>query len=105
MPYRQTLSALSAMLDRGEISSVELIQCFLDRIGRSQDLNAFITVDAEGALTQAQSADQSRANGSAGALAGLPIAHKDIFCTRGLKTTCGSLQSDAILFSFSMLSS
>ena len=78
------------MLERGEISSVELIQCFLDRIGRSQDLNAFITVDAEGALTQAQSADRSRANGYAGALAGLPIAHKDIFCTRGLKTTCGS---------------
>ena len=52
MPYRQTLSALSAMLERGEISSVELTQCFLDRIGRSQDLNAFITVDAEGALTQ-----------------------------------------------------
>ena len=78
------------MLERGEISSVELIQCFLDRIGRSQDLNAFITVDAEGALAQAQSADRSRANGYAGALAGLPIAHKDIFCTRGLKTTCGS---------------
>jgi aspartyl-tRNA(Asn)/glutamyl-tRNA(Gln) amidotransferase subunit A len=90
MPYRETLSALSAMLERGEISSVELIQCFLDRIGRSQNLNAFITVDAEGALNQAQSADQSRANGYAGALAGLPIAHKDIFCTRGLKTTCGS---------------
>jgi aspartyl-tRNA(Asn)/glutamyl-tRNA(Gln) amidotransferase subunit A len=90
MPYRQTLSALSAMLERGEISSVELIQCFLDRIGRSQALNAFITVDAEGALTQAQSADRSRANGYAGTLAGLPIAHKDIFCTRGLKTTCGS---------------
>ena len=78
------------MLERGEISSVELIQCFLDRIGRSQDLNAFITVDAEGALTQARSADRSRANGYAGALTGLPIAHKDIFCTRGLKTTCGS---------------
>ena len=90
MPYRQTLSALSAMLERGEISSVELIQCFLDRIDRSQELNAFITVDAEGALTQAQSADRSRANGHAGALTGLPIAHKDIFCSRGLKTTCGS---------------
>ena len=78
------------MLERGEISSVELIQCFLDRIDRSQELNAFITVDAEGALTQAQSADRSRANGHAGALTGLPIAHKDIFCSRGLKTTCGS---------------
>ena len=78
------------MLERGEISSVELIQCFLDRIDRSQELNAFITVDAEGALTQAQSADRSRANGHAGTLTGLPIAHKDIFCSRGLKTTCGS---------------
>jgi aspartyl-tRNA(Asn)/glutamyl-tRNA(Gln) amidotransferase subunit A len=90
MPYRQTLSALSAMLDRGEINSVELVQCFLDRIGRSQDLNAFITVDAEGALRQARLADRSRATGNAGTLAGLPIAHKDIFCSRGLKTTCGS---------------
>ena len=78
------------MLERGEVSSVELIQCFLDRIDRSKDLNAFIAVDEEGALTKAQSADLSRANGYAGPLTGLPIAHKDIFCSRDLKTTCGS---------------
>jgi aspartyl-tRNA(Asn)/glutamyl-tRNA(Gln) amidotransferase subunit A len=78
------------MLKRGEISSLELTQCFIDRISHSQDLNAFITVDAEGALIQAQSADRSRATGHAGILTGLPIAHKDIFCSKGLKTTCGS---------------
>jgi aspartyl-tRNA(Asn)/glutamyl-tRNA(Gln) amidotransferase subunit A len=78
------------MLKRGEISSVELIQCFLDRIDCYQDLNAFITVDAKGALKQAKTADRLRANGNMEALTGLPIAHKDIFCSQSLKTTCGS---------------
>jgi aspartyl-tRNA(Asn)/glutamyl-tRNA(Gln) amidotransferase subunit A len=78
------------MLNLGKISSVELVQCFLDRIDCSSELNAFITVDKEGALEQARLADKSRSNGQIGALEGLPIAHKDIFCSQHLKTTCGS---------------
>ena len=90
MPYRQTLTVLSAMLKQGKISAVELVRCYLDRIQRFQNLNAFIAVDEEGALIQAESADQLRMQGEATNLTGLPIAHKDIFCTRALKTTCGS---------------
>jgi aspartyl-tRNA(Asn)/glutamyl-tRNA(Gln) amidotransferase subunit A len=53
-------------------------------------LNAFITVDEETSLAQARSADARRARGEAGPLTGIPVAHKDIFCTRALRTTCGS---------------
>jgi len=90
MPYRQSLTILSRMLERGNISSVELVECFLDRIHRFQDLNAFITVDEEQALAQAQLSDHLRASGGSTPLTGLPIAHKDIFCTKNLRTTCGS---------------
>jgi len=90
MPYRQTLSALSRMLDSGDISSVELLRCFLGRIERFQGLNAFISLDEEKALTQAQFSDELRAKGKSGPLTGLPLAHKDIFCTKSLRTTCGS---------------
>ena len=90
MPYRQSLTTLSRMLERGNISSVELVECFLDRIHRFQDLNAFITVDEEQALAQARLSDQLRASGDSTLLTGLPIAHKDIFCTKSLRTTCGS---------------
>jgi aspartyl-tRNA(Asn)/glutamyl-tRNA(Gln) amidotransferase subunit A len=78
------------MLERGDIGSVELVECFLDRIHRFQDLNAFITVDEEKALAQARLSDQLRASGVSAPLTGLPIAHKDIFCTKNLRTTCGS---------------
>ncbi len=78
------------MLRQGEISSVELTRHFLERIERFTDLNAFITVDAEGALAAADTADQAIAQGSQAPLIGLPIAHKDIFCTRGILTSCGS---------------
>jgi aspartyl-tRNA(Asn)/glutamyl-tRNA(Gln) amidotransferase subunit A len=70
---------------------VELTRLFLDRIGRLNGrLNAFITVDEERSLAQALVADQRRARGEAGPLTGIPIAHKDIFCTKGVRTTCGS---------------
>jgi aspartyl-tRNA(Asn)/glutamyl-tRNA(Gln) amidotransferase subunit A len=86
-----TLSGLSAALAEKRISSVELARLFLDRIERlNAELNAFITVDAARTLEQARRADARRAAGKAGPLNGIPLAHKDIFCTKELRTTCGS---------------
>jgi aspartyl-tRNA(Asn)/glutamyl-tRNA(Gln) amidotransferase subunit A len=86
-----TAGELSAALERKDVSSVELTRAFLDRVGRlNGTLNAFITVDPERALGEARAADARRARGEAGPLTGVPLAHKDIFCTRGLRTTCGS---------------
>jgi aspartyl-tRNA(Asn)/glutamyl-tRNA(Gln) amidotransferase subunit A len=92
--HKKTLSELAAGLRSKEFSSVELTQFFLDRISQHQDLNAFITVSAESALQQAQAADQLLAAGNAGPLTGIPIAQKDIFCTLGTKTSCGSKMLD-----------
>ena len=72
-------------------SSLELTQEYLAAIKRLQPkLNAYITVCDDTAILQAQNADKQRANGNAHPLAGIPIAQKDIFCTKGVKTTCGS---------------
>jgi aspartyl-tRNA(Asn)/glutamyl-tRNA(Gln) amidotransferase subunit A len=89
--HTQTLTELSAGLASGEFSAVELTETLLGRI-EAQDpaLNAFITVTADAALVAAKDADSARAAGNTGALNGLPIVHKDIFCTRGVPTTCGS---------------
>ncbi len=84
------ISELSAKLRSGKISCVELCQHYLGRISSNADLNAYITVDAQGAIESARSADQRRASGDNGPLVGIPIAHKDIFCTKGILTTCGS---------------
>ena len=91
--HRKTISQLSKGLSTGEFSSVELTQHFLDRIKQS-DLNAFITVTDELAMTQAQAADNKIAQGEAGVLTGIPYAHKDIFCTNGVKTSAGSKMLD-----------
>jgi aspartyl-tRNA(Asn)/glutamyl-tRNA(Gln) amidotransferase subunit A len=89
--HSQTLTELAAGLENGEFSSVELTQTLLNRIAtHNAKLNAFITITAERALATAARADAARAAGTAGALNGLPILHKDIFCTRDVKTTCGS---------------
>jgi len=86
-----TVTELSAALAAKQVSSVELTKLFLDRIrGLNGKLNAFITVDEERSLAQATVADERRARGDAGPLTGIPVAHKDIFCTRGIRTTCGS---------------
>ncbi len=86
-----TLKGLSAALAARQVSSVELTRMYLARIARlNGTLNAFITVDEEASLAGARAADQRRAAGEAGPLTGIPIAHKDIFCTRGMLTTCGS---------------
>ncbi len=89
--YAQSLTELAAGLQRGDFTSVELTESLLARIGaHDAKLNAFITVTADEALAAAQRADERRAAGEGGALNGFPIVHKDIFCTRGVKTTCGS---------------
>jgi aspartyl-tRNA(Asn)/glutamyl-tRNA(Gln) amidotransferase subunit A len=93
--HRKTLAELAAGLERKEFSSVELAQAFLDRIERlNPDFNCFITVTAETALAQARAADARIARGEAGPLTGVPIAQKDIFCTRGIRTSCGSRMLD-----------
>ena len=80
-----TLAELSAALHAGRISSVELTQGLLARIGaHNPALNAFITVDADGALAAAKAADAALAAGTAGPLTGVPIAHKDVLMTAGL---------------------
>ncbi len=87
----KTVAELSAAMTSGDISSVELTQSYLDRIHKANDsLNAFITVCDDTALEQARVADKSRAQGNQNPLLGIPLAHKDIFCTSGIKTTCGS---------------
>ena len=86
-----SLKELASALDARQISSVELTSLFLQRIeALNLSLNAFITVDRDGALAAASAADASRAAGDAGPLTGIPIAHKDVFCTEGLLTSCGS---------------
>jgi aspartyl-tRNA(Asn)/glutamyl-tRNA(Gln) amidotransferase subunit A len=86
-----TVTELSAALAAKKVSSVELTRLFLDRIeGLNGRLNAFITVDEKQSLAQALVADERRSRGEAGPLTGIPVAHKDIFCTRGFRTTCGS---------------
>ncbi|MDH3619516.1 MAG: Asp-tRNA(Asn)/Glu-tRNA(Gln) amidotransferase subunit GatA [Gammaproteobacteria bacterium] len=93
--HTKTMSELAAGLGSGDFTSVEVTQALLDRIaGHDAKLNALITVTAEAALTAAAQADADRAAGNIGALNGLPIIHKDIFCTRGVKTSCGSKMLD-----------
>ena len=90
-----TLTQLAAGLRARKFSSVELVRALLARIDASQaTLNAFISVTREQALSDAAAADRALAAGSAGALTGVPIAHKDIFCTQGVRTTCGSRMLD-----------
>jgi aspartyl-tRNA(Asn)/glutamyl-tRNA(Gln) amidotransferase subunit A len=89
--HTRTLAQLAAGLRAREFSSVELTGALLGRIEHSQPaLNAFISVTREEALAEAAAADRALGAGAGGALTGLPIAHKDIFCTRGVLTTCGS---------------
>jgi len=86
-----TLKELSARLAAKACSSVELAQDFINKINvLNKDLGCYVTVDAERTVAQAQAADARRAAGDAGVLTGVPLAHKDIFCAKGWRTTCGS---------------
>jgi aspartyl-tRNA(Asn)/glutamyl-tRNA(Gln) amidotransferase subunit A len=87
--HTKTLKQLSALLKDKQLSAVELAQLYLDRIAVS-DLNAFTSVDPALTLEQARAADARIAKGEATELTGLPIAHKDIFVTRGWSSTAGS---------------
>jgi aspartyl-tRNA(Asn)/glutamyl-tRNA(Gln) amidotransferase subunit A len=87
----RTIVELSQALRARTISSVELAQRALARIDAAQaSLNAFITVDRDGALVGARAADARLASGAPGPLTGIPIAHKDVLMTAGLRTTCAS---------------
>ncbi|MCP5162968.1 MAG: Asp-tRNA(Asn)/Glu-tRNA(Gln) amidotransferase subunit GatA [Hahellaceae bacterium] len=89
--HNKTISELSRGLAAGEYSSVELTTHFLKRIENlDSNYNSYITVTAEQALNEAQAADARRAAGNATPWTGVPFAHKDIFCTQGVRTTCGS---------------
>jgi aspartyl-tRNA(Asn)/glutamyl-tRNA(Gln) amidotransferase subunit A len=93
--HSSTLTQLAAGLRARRFSSVELTRALLARIERHQGaLNAFISVTADAALAAAHSADRTLAGGGGGALTGVPIAHKDLFCTQGVRTTCGSRMLD-----------
>jgi aspartyl-tRNA(Asn)/glutamyl-tRNA(Gln) amidotransferase subunit A len=93
--HQQTLTELKALLDAGKVSARELADHFLARIETLDgELNSFVTVTADLARRQADDADAARAAGNAGLLNGLPIAHKDIFCTTGVRTSCGSRMLD-----------
>jgi len=93
--HNYTIAQLIKGLQNKEFSSVELTQHFLDRISQlNDDYNAVITVTSEQALSAAVLADQRLATGDAPAMCGVPILHKDIFCTNGVRTSCGSKMLD-----------
>ena len=90
-PHELTIHEASSLLRKGEISSLELTQAVLDRIESVDDqVRAYITVTRESALSQARQADARLSAGDDGPLLGVPLAIKDIICTKGVPTTCGS---------------
>jgi aspartyl-tRNA(Asn)/glutamyl-tRNA(Gln) amidotransferase subunit A len=87
----KTVTELCAALASGETTSEALTRAYLDRIAEHNGaLNAYITVCEDSAMAQAREADAQRAAGSTAPLLGIPIAHKDLFCTQGVLTTSGS---------------
>ena len=94
--HEKSIKELAAGLRSGDFSSEELTRHYLERIERLDGgINSFITVTTEQALAQARAADQRIQKGDANPLTGIPIAHKDIFCTDGVRTSCGSRMLDS----------
>lgn len=93
--HQLTLAEIARGLADKKFSAEELTRTLLARIAQlDPQLNSFITVTPEHAIAQAQAADARRANGESGALLGVPLAHKDLFCTQGIRTSCGSRMLD-----------
>lgn len=93
--HTKTLAELSHYLTMGKCSSVELTEAYFKRIHELNPvLNTFITLTEASALEDAKRADMLRKIGEAGPLTGIPLAHKDIFCTTGVKTSCASKMLD-----------
>lgn len=93
--HNKTIAELSRALHNREVSSVELTQHCLNRCNKFNGLlNCFISLTPDLALAQAKTADEKIRQGNAGPLTGIPIAHKDIFCTKDVKTSCGSRMLD-----------
>ena len=88
--HNLTISEQIKALRAKDFTSVELVEHYLARIAKFKHLNAFISTDPENALRKAKQADKQLASGKAPPLCGIPMAHKDIFCTESLPTTCGS---------------
>ncbi|GAB6193631.1 Asp-tRNA(Asn)/Glu-tRNA(Gln) amidotransferase subunit GatA [Desulfocastanea catecholica] len=90
-PYELTMSQALKKMDTGELSAVELTQSCLDRIDAvDKEVIAFVSVDRQGALSQAENADRQRKAGQGGRLCGIPLSVKDLLSTKGCRTTCGS---------------
>ncbi len=93
-----TISELSKGLKNKKFSSLELTKHYLNRIEKfDKQLNSFITITEDVALEQAHAADERISKGDASPLNGIPIAHKDIFCTKGIRTSCGSRMLDKFI--------
>ncbi len=92
--HNKSLRELALGLKNSDFSSVELTQYFLDRIETNKDINAFITVDSDSSLLQAAEADKILSSNNSQPLTGIPLAQKDIFCTEGMRTSCGSKMLD-----------
>jgi len=89
--YTQTIAQLSRDLQNKRYSSKELTLAYLNRIKKFDNLlNSFVTVTQDRAIRQAEQADERRRRGNCSPLTGIPISHKDIFCTKDVRTSCGS---------------
>ena len=93
--YQKSIAELSISLHNKEFTSEELTHALFERcVSVNTKLNCFISLTQDHALAQAKAADKRLQKGDAGPLTGIPLAHKDIFCTNGIKTSCGSKMLD-----------